>query len=100
VKLGVRVSAPSVRRILRRHGLGPAPRRGGPTWTANAYAERWVRMVRDDCLDWTLRWNEQHLHRVLREYLWHYNHARPHRGIDLQPPVRWLCRRRPVLPTM
>jgi putative transposase len=23
----------SVRQILRRHGLGPAPRRGGPTWT-------------------------------------------------------------------
>jgi putative transposase len=33
-KLGVRVSATSVRRILRRHGLDPAPRRGGPTWTA------------------------------------------------------------------
>jgi hypothetical protein len=31
--LGVRVSAASVRRILRRRGLGPAPRRGGPTWT-------------------------------------------------------------------
>jgi putative transposase len=30
--LGVRVSATSVRRILRRHSLGPAPRRGGPTW--------------------------------------------------------------------
>jgi hypothetical protein len=32
-KLGVRVSATSVRGILRRHHLGPAPRRGGPTWT-------------------------------------------------------------------
>jgi putative transposase len=31
-KLGVRVSATSVRMILRRHRLGPAPRRGGPTW--------------------------------------------------------------------
>jgi len=31
-KLGVRVSATSVRTILRRHHLGPAPRRGGPTW--------------------------------------------------------------------
>jgi hypothetical protein len=30
--LGVRVSATSVRRILRRHGLGLAARRGGPTW--------------------------------------------------------------------
>src|SRR5947207_3899495 len=32
-KLGVRVSATSVRTILRRHHLGPAPRRHGPTWT-------------------------------------------------------------------
>jgi len=31
--LGVRVSATSVRRILRRHRIGPAPRRGGPSWT-------------------------------------------------------------------
>jgi transposase InsO family protein len=192
-KLGLRVSATSVRRILRRHGLGPAPRRGGPTWTAflrgqaggmlgcdfftvetvgltrlyvlfvveldrrrvhlagitahptgawvaqaarnllmdldervdrfrflirdrdakftaafdavftaarlemvkipprvpqaNAYAERWVRTVRAECLDWTLIWNQRHLHHVLSEYLWHYNAARPHRGIDLQTPV-------------
>jgi transposase InsO family protein len=31
-KLGVRLSASSIRRVLRRHGLGPAPRRG-PTWS-------------------------------------------------------------------
>jgi hypothetical protein len=31
-KLGVRVSATSVRTILCHHRLGPAPRRGGPTW--------------------------------------------------------------------
>jgi hypothetical protein len=33
-KLGIRVSATSVRRILRRHRLGPASRRGGASWTA------------------------------------------------------------------
>jgi putative transposase len=32
-KVGVTVSATSVRNILRRHCLGPAPRRGGPSWT-------------------------------------------------------------------
>src|SRR3954451_17162468 len=32
-KLGVTVSATSVRTILRRHRLGPAPRRSGPSWT-------------------------------------------------------------------
>ena len=32
-KLGVRVGSSTVRRVLRRAGLGPAPRRTGPTWT-------------------------------------------------------------------
>jgi putative transposase len=30
---GVPVSVTSARNIVRRHRLGPAPRRGGPTWT-------------------------------------------------------------------
>jgi transposase InsO family protein len=54
---------------------------------ANAYAERWVRTVRNDCLDWTLIWNERQLQRVLTEYLRHYNTSRPHRALDLQPPA-------------
>jgi putative transposase len=53
---------------------------------ANAYAERWVRTVRSECLDWTLVWNDRQLYRVLVEYLRHYNTARPHRSLDLQPP--------------
>ena len=32
-KFGIRVSATTIRSLLRRGGLGPAPRRGGPTWT-------------------------------------------------------------------
>ena len=31
-KLGIRVSATAVRKLLARSGLGPAPRRGGTTW--------------------------------------------------------------------
>ncbi len=192
-KLGTKVSATSVRNVLRRNGLGPAPRRGGPTWVeflrsqaagvlacdfftvetvgltrmyvlffielerrlvwlggvtahptgewvtqqarnltmalaeraipvtllvrnrdtkfvasfdttfeadgvrvvktpvraprANAYAERWVRSVRTECLDWILIWNRRHLERVLAAYVDHYNRARPHRGIDLEIPA-------------
>ena len=192
-KLGVRVSATSVRTILRRHRLGPAPRRGGPSWSqflraqaggtlacdfltvetigltrlyvffvielqhrrvhlagvtahptgawvtqaarnllmdlderadrfrllirdrdgkftsafdavfaaagihvlktppqapkANAYAERWVRTVRTECLDWLLIRNRGHLQRVLTAYVDHYNGARPHRGIELNTPI-------------
>jgi transposase InsO family protein len=54
---------------------------------ANAYAERWVRSVRTECLDWTLIWNRHHLQRVLTRYLEHYNTGRPHRGIDLDLPM-------------
>jgi transposase len=31
-KLGIRVGATTIRTLLRRHGLGPVPRRTGPTW--------------------------------------------------------------------
>jgi putative transposase len=193
-KLGIRVSATSVRRILRRHQLGPAPRRhGGPTWVqflraqasgtlacdfftvetinltrlyvlfiveverrrvhvlgvsahpvgewvpqiarnllmdlgeranrfrflirdrdtkftatfdavfagggidviktppraprANAHAERWVATARAECLDWILIRNPGHLQRVLTIYTEHYNRSRPHRSLDLQPPI-------------
>jgi putative transposase len=55
--------------------------------TANAFAERWVRTVRSDCLDWTLVWNERQLHHVLTEYVRQYNTVRPHRALDLQPPA-------------
>ena len=33
-KLGVRVSATTIRTLLRRHGLGPGHRRGGMSWPA------------------------------------------------------------------
>jgi hypothetical protein len=53
---------------------------------ANAYAERWVRTVRTECLDWLLIVNRHDLHRVLTAYLRHYNTARPHRGLILAVP--------------
>jgi hypothetical protein len=53
---------------------------------ANAFAERWVRTVRQECLDWVLIWGRRHLERVLDEYVWHYNNERPHRGVELRPP--------------
>ena len=53
---------------------------------ANAFAERWVRTVRTECLDWILIVGHRHLERVPREYVGHYNQPRPHRGIDLSVP--------------
>ena len=39
---------------------------------ANAIAERFVRTVRAECLDWLLILNRRHLERVLRVYVHHY----------------------------
>jgi putative transposase len=52
---------------------------------ANAYAERWVRTVRAECLDWLLIVGRSHLEQVLRIYVQHYNAHRPHRALGLQP---------------
>ena len=53
---------------------------------ANAYAERWVRTVRADCLDRILILGRRHLEHVLRVYHRHYNEHRPHRALRLVPP--------------
>jgi transposase InsO family protein len=53
---------------------------------ANAYAERWVRTVRAECLDWLLVVGRGHLQQILRVYVQHYNRHRPHRALGLQPP--------------
>jgi putative transposase len=53
---------------------------------ANAYAERFVRSIRAECLDWLLILGRRHLERVLRVYTAHYNRERPHRGLALLPP--------------
>src|SRR5207244_5047831 len=53
---------------------------------ANAYAERFVRTVHAECLDWLLIVGRRHLETVLRIYAAHYNRERPHRGLALLPP--------------
>lgn len=54
---------------------------------ANAVAERWVRTVRDECLDHVLVFGPRHLEQVLRGYVAHYNAERPHRSLDLAAPA-------------
>jgi putative transposase len=53
---------------------------------ANAYAERFVRTIRAECLDWLLILGHRHLERALRAYVAHYNRERPHRALALHPP--------------
>lgn len=53
---------------------------------ANVFAERWVRTVREECLDHLLVVGRRHLLAILGEYVRHYNARRPHRSLELAPP--------------
>ena len=46
----------------------------------NAYAERWVRSVKDECLSKVLLFGELSLRRALSEYVEHYHAERNHQG--------------------
>jgi hypothetical protein len=54
---------------------------------ANAFAERFVRTARTECLDWLLIINRRHLEHVLRVFTDHYNRHWPHRALTLTPPA-------------
>jgi transposase InsO family protein len=54
---------------------------------ANAFAERIVGTLRRECLDRTLLFGRRHLESVLKTYIAHYNGHRPHRSLDMNPPV-------------
>ncbi len=60
-KLGFEVSS-TIRRVLRRHRIPPAPRRSALTWRG-------------------------FLADILKEYVEQYNRARPHRSLELRPPT-------------
>ena len=53
---------------------------------ANGIAERFVRTVRSECLDWLLIVSAQHLERALTVHIDHYNVHRAHRSLELAPP--------------
>ncbi len=55
---------------------------------ANAICERFLSSVRRECLDHLLVFGDRQLHRVIKEYVEHFNRARPHQGIGQTIPGR------------
>jgi putative transposase len=49
---------------------------------ANAYAERFVRSIREECLDRLIPIGERHFRRAVTEYVEHYHRERNHQGIE------------------
>ncbi|WP_370358589.1 helix-turn-helix domain-containing protein [Catenulispora sp. MAP12-49] len=110
-RLGDRVAAATIRKILRSHRIPPAPQRDdGPTWRSflqaqattilatdlfqqtpkmNAFAERWVKTVRAECTGRMLIVSDHHLRVVLDQYTEHYNAGRAHQGhaLSLRAPL-------------
>ena len=63
----------------------------------NAYAERFVRSIKDECLNRVIPLGEDHLRRLVHEYVEHYHRERNHQGranelLERAPPS---ARRRP-----
>jgi putative transposase len=49
---------------------------------ANAYAERFVRSIKEECLDRVIPFGERHLRRTIAEYVAHYHRERNHQGVE------------------
>ena len=49
---------------------------------ANAYAERFVRSIKQECLSRMIPLGERHFRRTLTEYIEHYHGERNHQGLD------------------
>jgi transposase InsO family protein len=70
-----------VRDMLSHAGTKPVrlPRRSP---NLNAFVERFVRSIKEECLDRVIPLGEAHLRELIREYMAHYHMERPHQGLD------------------
>jgi putative transposase len=48
---------------------------------ANANCERVIGTIRRECVDWVIPLSEHHLRRILKSWIRHYNHGRPHMSL-------------------
>jgi len=53
----------------------------------NPYAERVIGSIRRECLDHVIIFGEEHLRRILREYVRYYNGSRPHLSLAGNSPI-------------
>ena len=60
---------------------------------ANAYAERFVRSIKEECLNRLIPFGERHLRRAVAEFVAHYHRERNHQGLDNELIERPACRK-------
>jgi transposase InsO family protein len=101
--LDIKIGRGTIRRILKDHLIEPAPVRGRCVpwlvflkahWKAiaasdlNAFAERFVRSVKSECLSKLIPIGVPMLRRAVHEYMEHYHCERNHQGLGNQLIVR------------
>ncbi len=69
----------------------------------NAFAERFVRSIKEECLNRMILFSEASLRRALREYVAHFHSERNHQGVGnrlLAPNAKWRSQIVPEPPTI
>ena len=86
------------RAILKSSGVTPV-KLPAKSPNLNAYAERFVRSIREECLSRVVPLGERHLREILRDYVDHYHMERNHQGLEnrlIKPPADVIPIDRPV----
>ena len=73
------------RQMLRSEGIKPV-RVGPRSPNQNAFAERFVRTVKEECLDRFLVFGEDHLRYLIAQFVDYYHTKRSHRGLEYRTP--------------
>jgi putative transposase len=73
--------------LLQATGLRPKRTSVQAAWQ-NGTAERWVGSCRREILDHVIALNEQHLRRLIRDYVNYHRHDRIHDSLDKDTPNR------------
>jgi putative transposase len=61
----------------------------------NAFVERFIQSIGQECLDRFVIFGEQHMDHVCQEYLAHYHEERPHQSLENEPLTTLKRRGRP-----
>ena len=69
---------------LKRHGL-PVQAITPYSPNLNAHMERWIKSIKEECLNHYIVFGEHHLRYLVDEYVTFYNTLRPHQGKDNKP---------------
>lgn len=52
----------------------------------NAFVERFVQTIKQECLDHFVVLGERHLNRIVSEFARYYYNVRPHQSLEIRPP--------------